>query len=386
MRPPLRTKWYEGLGFLPRPPVIASGRVFTVRRDGRTTAKIEESGAQVWVSRTLGTPRTTYGETLLRQTRVLEAVDAATGTRRFVIDVPGPMEMACQGDTGIGKTYDNGHLLFGLDLKSRRRSWEYRPPDGPDFDSPPRLSSSFGVTANLVTFGESRGSVVALAPKDGSAVWRSSVADLQWELIGRGMRPGEAMGAVVLYQDMVLLEVLGGHVAGLDLVTGKRRWVWTEGPELAECYLYGDIYYAHSGGGRIWAIEPKSGATERSFDLYRHMPSKARMSIGEICGPFLVSETHFFTGSTTGHIAAFDRADGRYVWSDRPRGSRGCTYYNGNYFMAVNGRLYYGDQSMGIHCWEESRAARVYSGTRTTRRSTARRGTARLERAATRKR
>jgi outer membrane protein assembly factor BamB len=314
-------------------------------------------------------------------------LDPASGLVRGRLEGPGAMKAAWCDNTLVVQTFRlPSWRIYTASPETGRVLWEYSVAASSDAGSPRRFTGCFGATTNCVICGASEGGVLALRLIDGHSLWESSVADLQWELIGRGMRPGEAMGAVVLYRDVVLLEVLGGHVAGLDLVTGKRRWVWTEGPELAECYLYGDIYYAHSGGGRIWAIEPKSGATERSFDLYRHMPSKARMSIGEICGPFLVSETHFFTGSTTGHIAAFDRADGRYVWSDRPRGSRGCTYYNGNYFMAVNGRLYYGDQSMGIHCWEESRAARVYSGTRTTRRSTARRGTARLERAATRKR
>ena len=388
LRPPLAPKWYQGLGFLPTNPVVDANRVFVVRKDGRTEAKDEQSGQVTWVSQTRGLPAAVDKGRLVHYGQRVSILDPASGRVRGRLEGPGAMNAAWCENTLVVQTFRLPcWRIYTASAETGKVLWEYSlAASSSDAGSPRRFAGCFGATTNRVICGVSEGEVLALGLIDGHVLWESSVAGLQWELIGRGMKPGEAMGAVVVYQDMVLLEVLGGHVVALELGTGKRRWVWTEGPDLAECYLYGDIYYAHSGGGRIWAIDPRNGTTEQSFDLYRHMPSKTKISIGEICGPFLVSGTHFFTGSTTGHIAAFDRADGRYVWSDRPRGSRGCTYYNGNYFMAVNGRLYYGDQSMGIHCWEESRPTRAYSGTRTARTSTTKGTAVGLKRESPRKR
>jgi outer membrane protein assembly factor BamB len=387
LRPPLAAKWYQGLDFLPIHPVVASNRVFVVRKDGRTEAKDEQTGRIIWVSQTRGAPAAVDSSRLVHYGQRIAILDPASGRVRSHLEGPGAMKAAwCENRLVVQTFRLPSWRIYTASSETGKVAWEYSlAATGSNSGSPSRFTGCFGATTSRVICGVGEGGILALRLVDGNVLWDSSVADLQWELVGHGMRPGEAMGAVVLYQDMVLLEVLGGHVAALDAATGKRRWVWTEGPDLAECYLYDDVYYAHSGGSRIWAIDPRKGTTLEAFDLYQHMPTKARVSIGEICGPFIVSETHFFTGSTTGHIAAFDRADGRYVWSDRPRGARGCTYYNGNYFMPVNGRLYYGDQSMGIHCWEESRPARAYSRTRPARPSTTR-GTTDLKRISSRKR
>jgi outer membrane protein assembly factor BamB len=357
-------KWYQDLGFLPTHPVISGGLVFVIRKDGRTIARDEQSGKVIWVSRTRGRPATVDKGRLVHYGNRVSILDATTGRVRKVLDGPGAMSAAWVEDTLAVQTFRNpSWRLYTASPDTGKTIWEHRfpeassHPEGPSF----RISACFAATPERVVCGLSEGAVLALALRDGELLWERSVADLAWELIDRGMKPGEAHGAIVLYDDLALLEVLGGHVAALRVETGERAWVWYEGPSLSECYLYGDVYYAHNGGGRIYAIDPKRGRTLRSFELYARMPVKARMAIGEIGGPFLVSETHFFTGSSTGYIAAFDREDGRYVWSDRPRGNRGCTYYNGNYFMAVNGRLYYGDQSFGIHCWEEDKPKRAYS-------------------------
>ncbi len=364
LRPPLAHKWYEDLGARPTHPLVGDGLVFVRRKDKKTVAKDEETGKTVWLSRSPGRPKALDVGRLLLYDRDLTVVEPQAGHLLKPIAGPGALEAAWLRDSLVAVTFSEGSSrLYVSSFETGALVWEHRLPEMSADPEGLRLaiSSSFGATSDCVIFGVSGGTVQALRLRDGSRLWEASVADLEWELLGRGMKPGQAMGAVVINGDLALLEVLGGHVAALHVDTGERAWVWSEGPDLSECYLHGDRYYAHSGGGRIWAISPSTGRTVQSFDLYARMPAKVRMSIGEICGPFVVSETHFFTGSTTGYIAAFDRADGRYVWSDRPRGNRGCTYYNGNYFMAVNRRLYYGDQSFGIHCWEEDEPVRSHS-------------------------
>ena len=358
LAPPLRQQWYEARSFPAPHPIIGHGLVFLASQDGRTVARDETSGSAAWVSKNMGAPGTLHGEAVVRATGRIELADARTGRTVDAIDARTPLEMACVGDVVLARTYDaQAALLYAVDLARRQITWRFRlPADNVGHSWRARISTSCGATSERVIFGTNDGTVLSLDLRTGSEFWRTTVADLSWEH-HNGRRPGEPRGAVVIYDDLAIVEVLGGHVACFRSATGERRWTWYEGPSLGEGYLYGDLYYVHNGGGWVFAVDPRTGKTVSKTDLYARMPAKARVVIGDINPPFVVSETHFFTGSSSGHIVAFDRGMGRYVWSGRPRGGS-STYYDGNYFIAVDHRLYYGDQSFGIHCLEEEQPAK----------------------------
>lgn len=365
LRPPLKTVWYEEVGFRPTHPVVADGRVYVVRRDGKTVAKTEKGGEILWVSKTRGSPVTAHRGRLILHGNRIALLDGGSGRVRGAIAGPGALEGACIDDVFLARSHDRGSsLIFAASLDDGHLLWEHRLPEIPSDPDSARLwiSSSFGATSDRVVFGIHDGTVVALGLRDGKELWRTSVADLGWQHVTDGWQDGEVVGAVVIYGDTAILEILGGHVAAVRLSDGKRVWTWRQAG-LGEGYLYGDLYYVIGGRALVWAIDPRRGKTVSRVDLYESMPKNVQMRIGELCTPFLVSETHFFAGSTFGYVSAFDRKDGRFVWTGRPRNGS-CTYYRNNYFMAVNGQLYYSDQSFGIHCLEGASPARGGSRTR----------------------
>src|SRR5262249_9171263 len=150
------------------------------------------------------------------------------------------------------------------------------------------------------------------------------------------------------------LEVWPWGACALSLESGTVLWLWV-GHVPLQAYLYGDRYYVLGQVGEFFVLNPETGKVLEESRLGDELPAKARKEIGTICDPMLVSETHLWVGSESGNVVAFERETLKYAWHGRPK-KAASTHFNGSAFISANGRLYYGDQTFGIHCFEEVNA------------------------------
>ena len=114
-----------------------------------------------------------------------------------------------------------------------------------------------------------------------------------------------------------------------------------------EAYLYGDRYFVLGHLGLLTELNPDTGEVLATRALAQGLPKDLRGI--SIISPILVSETHLFTGSESGHILSFDRRTWKCDWSYRVKGGT-STRLTGTYFVPSDNRLYYADETFTIYC------------------------------------
>lgn len=349
LRPPLRLAWwlqYSGAFDVTRLPLVEGGHAFFKRpKDGWTTAATEGSAEEVWVYDKVGTADLIHEDRLFTWPDEGRAhlLDVASGELISTIECPAAQSAAAIGTTLVGTSYQNRRkLIYAVDLSTSRMRWQVVVPQG--------MNGLFAIDAERMVFGREKSLTIALSLDAGHELWSHSLADLTWQ-DGRVQRAGHLQGAVVIYRDLAIVEVVKHYVVALSLKDGHRVWTWHL-PDVAvwQAYLYGDRYYVIGGFGSYHVLDAATGRVIFERDLRETLPKK--LSDANPHAPLLISETHAFTGSLGPHVMAFDRETGDFAWSHAAKGG-GSTSHGGAYFMSVNGRLYYGDMAFRVYCLEE---------------------------------
>ena len=296
LRPPFRKVWaLNGGKLIEFQPVLAGGRLFVLKNDGRVLALSAESGKVRWRRRIGGL--------------AASAPAAAGASVYFVVNHGGYGGIA---GAGPGK-------IVAMNRRTGKVRWAKRIPSASE--------SSPLVVRERVYVGSQAGGVYALSAKSGRILWRHQAG-------------GPVKGALAYSRGRVFFGDYGGSVTALMARTGRVRW---------RAGGYGQIYatpavafgrvYVGSKSGSVYALSATSGRRlwSRSTGGYVY----AAPAVGAVPG----MRPAVFIGSYSGRFMALDARTGGVLWS-RPAGGTvsGAASIIGRvvYFSTLTGRRTYG--------------------------------------------
>lgn len=355
LAPPLREVWRKRQGFGALP-LVDHGLVFLALDDARARAEREwPSGKRSTTALSLETGRLVWRHgpsvpaassdlgvlvNLTDRRGGLAVLTPDSGDVVSVLPEASALSAAITGEFVVAAGFEEPHrTLYAASLPAGRVLWKRRFESGHD--------GVFAATEDRVIYG-TNGHVIAVDLKDGSELWRHSLADLS----------GAAQGGIVVRGDSVVLST-GWHVLRLDLATGRRIWACQPEKGIWGGYYYDNHYFTLNALGQYSIVDANRGEVVFSREIQPLVPDRPGMST--VCPPLGVSETHIFTGNRGGYLCAFERDTGNFVWAGRPKG--GCsTEITNSYFVVVDEYLFYYDHSMTVYCMKGRGRPRATAG------------------------
>ncbi|MBM3500556.1 MAG: hypothetical protein FJX74_18020, partial [Armatimonadetes bacterium] len=235
-----------------RAPLVALGVLLLVgvgllsRREHRP-----QLGAVAWVEEgeARGLPRIDLGQGALVvawEYGSVTACSAATGTPLW----PAPFDRARQfdGPPAVGRDQvilgaSDGYVRC-VDLKSGQPVW--------GFDAAAAVRSTPLLAGDRVLVGADDGRLYCLSLADGSLVWTHPPVD-------RADR-GAILGGAALDEGVVVCGSCEGEAFGLDLSTGRLRWVVPfDGPVIAQVTAVGGLAYVAAENGDVRCLKMQTG-------------------------------------------------------------------------------------------------------------------------------
>ena len=266
LKPPFRKVWsLNGGKLIEFQPVLAGGRLFVLKNDGRALALSAETGRIRWRKRIGGLAASAPG--------------AAGASVYFVVNHGGYGGIAGSGPAKVvAMNRRNGHIRWAKRLSSASES-------------------SPLVVRERVYVGSQSGGVYALSAKSGRILWRYQAG-------------GPVKGALAYARGRVYFGDYGGSVTALRARSGSVAW---------RSGGYGQIYataavafgrvYVGSKSGSVYALSASSGRRlwSRGTGGYVY----AAPAVGEVRG----MRPAVFIGSYSGQFMALDARSGHVLWS-----------------------------------------------------------------------
>jgi outer membrane protein assembly factor BamB len=296
LTPPFRRVWaLNGGKLIEFQPVLAGGRLFVLKNDGRALALSATTGRIRWRKRVGG---------------LAASAPAAGGASVYFVANRG----GYGGIAGAGPA-----KVVAINRRTGRVRWAKRL--GAASESSPL------VVGERVYLGSQSGTVYALSAKSGRIVWRYQAG-------------GPVKGALAYSRGRLFLGDYGGSVTALRSRNGSVAW---------RAGGYGQIYatpavafgrvYIGSKSGSVYALSSASGRRLWSRPTGGYV--YAAPAVGAVKG----MRPAVFIGSYSGRFMALDARSGGVLWS-RPAGGTvsGAASIIGRvvYFSALTARRTYG--------------------------------------------
>lgn len=266
LKPPFRRVWsLNGGKLIEFQPVLAGGRLFVLKNDGRALALSADTGRIRWRKRIGGLAASAPG--------------AGGASVYFVVNRGGYGGIAGAGPAKI----------VAMNRRSGRTRWAKR------LGSP--SESSPLVVRERVFVGSQSGAVYALSAKSGRILWRYYAG-------------GPVKGALAYSRGRVYFGDYGGSVTALRARNGSVAW---------RSGGYGEIYatpavafgrvYVGSKSGSVYALSASSGRGLWSRPTGGYV--YAAPAVGAVRG----MRPAVFIGSYSGRFMALDARSGGVIWS-----------------------------------------------------------------------
>lgn len=296
LKPPFRRVWaLNGGKLIEFQPVLAGGRLFVLKNDGRALALSAETGRIRWRKRVGGLAASAPG--------------AAGASVYFAANRGGYGGIAGAGPAKV----------VAMNRRNGRIRWAKRL--GGASESSPLI------VGERVFLGSQDGTVYALSAHSGRILWRYRAG-------------GPVKGALAYSRGRVFLGDYGGSVTALRARNGSIAW---------RSSGYGQIYatpavafgrvYLGSKSGSVYALSAASGRRLWS------RPTGGYVYAAPAVGAVPAMRPAVFIGSYSGRFMALDARTGGVIWS-RPAGGvvSGAASIIGRvvYFSALNARRTYG--------------------------------------------
>lgn len=125
-----------------------------------------------------------------------------------------------------------------------------------------------------------------------------------------------------------------GQVIAFDARSGRRLWLRTIGPTESSPLVEDGTVYVGDWGGRVWALDERSGATRW-----------VRQLSGEIKGSVASSGGRLFIGTYAGEVASLSARNGAVLWISGGHGS----FYSSP--AIAYGRVFIGSTDGGVYAF-----------------------------------
>jgi outer membrane protein assembly factor BamB len=344
IRPPFRKVWsFNGGKLIEFQPVLAGGRLFVLKNDGRALALAAQTGRVRWRRRIGGLAASApgtggasvyfvanaggYGGIAGAGRAKIVAINRRTGRVRWARRLASSSESSplVLGSGRRAYVYlgSQAGIVYKLSAVSGRVLWTYRA-GGP-------VKSALAFWHGKLYFGDYGGTVTALRAKNGSVVWRSGAGGSVYAT------PAVAFGRVYVGSK-------SGSVYAYNANNGRLLWSHPTGgyvyaaPAVAAVPGMRPAVFVGSYSGRFMALAARSGATIWSRPA-GGIVSGAASVIGKIV---------YFSSLTARRTYAVSAKSGRVLWAMRkgafnPAISDGeriyVTGYGGEYAFTTPRRL-----------------------------------------------
>lgn len=266
LKPPFRRVWsLNGGKLIEFQPVLAGGRLFVLKNDGRALALAADTGKIRWRKRIGGLAASAPG--------------AGGASVYFVVNRGGYGGIAGAGPAKV----------VAMNRRTGRIRWAKRLNSASE--------SSPLVIKERVFVGSQGGGVYALSARSGRVLWRYQAG-------------GPVKGALAYSRGRVYFGDYGGSVTALRAKNGSVRW---------RAGGYGQVYatvavafgrvYVGSKSGSVYALSASSG--RRLWSTATGGYVYAAPAVGAVKG----MRPAVFIGSYSGRFMALDARSGRVLWS-----------------------------------------------------------------------
>jgi outer membrane protein assembly factor BamB len=307
LKPPFRRVWaLNGGKLIEFQPVLAGGRLFVLKNDGRALALSAETGKIRWRKRIGGLAASApgaagasvyfnvnhggYGGIAGAGPAKVVAINRRTGRIRWAKRLSSASEsspLVVHERVFVGS---QDGTVYALSAKSGHIRWRYRA-GGP-------VKGALAYSRGRVYFGDYGGSVTALRARNGSVAWRAG---------GYGQiyaTPAVAFGRVYIGSK-------SGAVYALSASSGRRLWSRPMGGYVYAAPAVGAVkgmrpaVFIGSYGGRFAALDARSGGIIWSRSGYGKISGAASV-IGRIV---------YFSSLSARRTWALSAKTGRALWS-----------------------------------------------------------------------
>jgi outer membrane protein assembly factor BamB len=307
LRPPFRLVWaFNGGKLIEFQPVLAGGRLFVLKNDGRALALSAQTGRVRWRKRigslAASAPATGgasvyfvvnrggYGGIAGAGPAKVVAVNRRTGRIRWSKRLGAASESSplVQNERVYLGSQDG--TVYALSAHSGRILWRYHA-GGP-------VKSALAYSRGRVYFGDYGGSVTALRARNGSVDWRS----------GAG---GEVYATPAVAFGRVYVGSKGGSVSAFSAASGRRLWSHGTGsyvyaaPAVAAVPGMHPAVFVGSYSGQFMALNARTGGLIWS-----------RGGGGNISGAAsVIGKVVYFSALSARRTYALSAKTGRVLWT-----------------------------------------------------------------------
>lgn len=295
-------------------PVVAGGRIYLYSPDGQVTALALNGGSTVWkvslkpekerdtatgggvaVDNGFVYAATGYGS--------LAAIDAATGTRSWTVDLDSPARGA--PSAGAGKVFivTQDNAVIAVNQTDGSETWR--------FEGIPELAgllatSSPAISGNKVVVPYKSGELVAFDIESGEPSWSDAVSRPSRLLAISGL--SDVSASPVVADGVVYAAGVGGRVIAVALKDGERVWELDVGSTHTPA-VSGDGLFLVSVENLAVGVDRQTGEVAWSRQLPQH---KNRKKSTIWAGPVLAGGALWFV-SADGKLASLDPANGNLI-------------------------------------------------------------------------
>lgn len=218
-------------------------------------------------------------------------------------------------------------------------------------DAGVRLSAGAGVGQGIVLAGGSKGELLALDQKTGQLRWKAALSS-------------EVTGQMLVLADTVIVRTGDGHVHGLALADGSRKWLYTRTLPVLSLRGSGgmvvrdDVLYAGFPGGKLVALNALNGAQlwEATVALPRGATELER--VADVMGNPAVDQHQVCAVAYQGRLACFDRTSGSPLWARDTSSNSGLAMDDRNIYVSDDkDTVTVYDKSSGRAGWKQDKLA-----------------------------
>jgi outer membrane protein assembly factor BamB len=295
-------------------PVIANGMVFTLDTNSRVRAFHDQTGRMEWETSVkhkvekesvISGGLAFDGNVLFVTSGYNEvlALNPANGEIYWRSTISAASRAAPTIKDGRVYITAMNNNVMALDASNGKVLWEYQ---GVGETTGLLGAASPAVDEGLVISAQSSGELVALRTENGSVAWQDALANsLQ---LGGMVGLADIRGLPVVYGDAVIAVSYGGKIVAINKKTGTR--VWQQEISSAETpWAAGNAVYVLSGEHQLIALSIMSGEVLWIANVPKYEKPKERKGYIAWTGPVMAGGRLILTG-TAGRIIEFDPADG----------------------------------------------------------------------------
>ena len=226
----------------------------------------------------------------------LVSVDAATGVKNWVDEVPGKVvgSPTLVGNTLVVSTTDG--LLYALALEADERArprpaWRGFAADG--FAADGEIWSAATASNGILYFGTLEHTVYAVNAEDGEELWNHEI-------------DGGVVGSPLVLGNTVYVGALDRNIYALDTATGEQKWKFSgDNWFWASPVSDGTTIYAATLGGAVYAID---------FTGREVWSSPTNVSGPVLASPLILSDT-LIVATDAKQVHQLSLIDGREEWA-----------------------------------------------------------------------